>query len=698
MALIPVGNAGFRVPGAAPTPRVDRQPSLGEGLAEVGRAGMQVADQMLRESARQLAEDTAAMQDERREQNAAIRQEIAEIRAERRRAAELDSAQRAEQARQAMQAAHDQVAEQFRAGDLDEVGFIGQFRSAIDDERQRALKGADPAFAPMIERALVGAEREVQRKAAGTVVAVTKDRRKAKVVELSELLQRDAVSDPAAAIVRNDALLDGEVGTLGQADVATRKATFREQAWRSHFTRAIEDNRDNPAALNALRGRISGTQALDPNQQTALLTSIDTRQTLLENRGRAAAEASDRRAQQAFTALQSLDAQGLPIDPGFLSATMARLKGTPLEEAARAIASGSAASAKFGSLSVREQDAVLADEYAKAAKAGVDPARSAHLAKLRGIRNASEAAYKADPWQAGVERGQIEPPAPLDLSDPNKAMESFTARMAQAPTIDRLAGRQVSPLKPDEARQLGDMLDRMPIPERTRFLGGIGKVIGGRRLEDLSRQLGAKNNELGIAAAMEAHQFRTQSGRSVAELYLEGADAIKTDRVKLGTTEAQTMRADVYDRIGDAYTSPAAREAAVDVAMKLWAREAVAGKSLSAGEAVRMSTGGIMEIAGHKTPMPYGWTEDEVRWAINRIDGAAIAAAAGTTAQPGAPLKGNETRVRVGDSLMTASELAAQIQSVQLRSAGSNRYVLQVGNQIVTREDRTPFTISLVKP
>ena len=99
---------------------------------------------------------------------------------QRRRAAELDSAQRAEQARQAMQAAHDQVAEQFRAGDLDEVGFIGQFRSAIDDERQRALKGADPAFAPMIERALVGAEREVQRKAAGTVVAVTKDRRKAK--------------------------------------------------------------------------------------------------------------------------------------------------------------------------------------------------------------------------------------------------------------------------------------------------------------------------------------------------------------------------------------------------------------------------------------------------------------------------------------------------------------------------------------
>jgi len=686
MAQIPIGNAGFRVPSGAPTPRVGDGPGLGDALVQAGRVGSAVAEDMRQEEAARVREEVRV-----------AREQAAEVRAARRQQAQIDAGTRSMQAELDMEDLQAQLAERLRAGTIDQDQYASDLSAGIQKIRGAALKDADPEWAPLVEKSLIGAHKKTERAARATITDANRRAVGAKITEATELLGRAAISDPEAAIRRADALYDGAAGTLGADAVAKGKAAFREQAWRSHYLRGIEANRDNPQGLDALRGRISGTAALDPNQQTALLTAIDTRQQLLVNRGQADAERRDRKAQQAFDALQALDAQGLPADPAFLSATLGKLKGTPYEEAARQIVNGSAATAQFGALPVAQQDAVLAGEYAKAREGGLTPARAKHLKKLEGIRDASQRAYKDDPWQAALERGQIDPPAPLNLSSPEAAMESLTERMAQAPTLDRLAGRQVTPLKPDEARVLGDMLERMPIPERTRFLGGIGKVIGGRRLEDLSRQLGAKNNELGIAAAMEAHQFRTQSGRSVAELYLQGQEAIAKKVVSPEDMRAAPARSELYELIGDAYTSPAARDAAVDVSLALWAGQRAAGQRPSAEGVVRLATGGIMDVNGRKTPMPYGWTEDEMRQAINRVDGAMIAAAAGG-AEPGAPAKGNETRVRVGGSLMTASDLAAQIGSVQFRSAGMNRYVLQVGNQIVTREDGRPFAVSLVRP
>lgn len=686
MAQIPVGNAGFRVPSGAPTPRVGAGPGLGDALVGVGRMGSAVADDMRREeAARQHEQDVLA------------REQAREVRAARRQQAQIDAGTRSMQAELDMEDLQSGLAERLRAGEIDQDKYASELSAGIQKIRGTALDGADPEWAPLVEKSLIGAHKKTERAARATITDANKRGVLSKLSEATELLGRAAIADPATAIARADALYDGAAGTLGADAVAKGKAAFREQAWRSHFLRGIEANRDNPRGLDALRTRISSADALDPNQQTALLTSIDARQQLLTNRAQAASERRDRQAQQAFEALQSLDAQGLPADPEFLSATLGKLKGTAYEEAARAIVAGSVATAKFGALPVAQQDAVLMAEYAKARENGLTPARAKQLKKLEGIRDAAVRAYKEDPWQAALERGQIDPPAPLDLSSPDAAMTSLTERMAQAPTVDRLAGRHVTPLRPDEARVLGDMLERMPIPERTRFLGGIGKVIGGRRLEDLSRQLGAKNNELGIAAAMEAHQFRTQSGRSVAELYLQGKEAIQKKIIDPEDKRAAPPRSEIYALIGDAYTSPEARDAAVDVALALWAGQKAQGGRPSAEGVVRLATGGIMEINGRKTPMPYGWTEDEMRQAINRVDGAAIAAAASGNAAT-APLKGSEVRVRVGDSVITASDLAAQIGSVQLRSAGANRYAMQIGGRIVTREDGQPFTISLARP
>lgn len=675
MAQIPVGNAGFRVPSGAPTPRVGAGPGLGDALVGVGRMGSAVADDMRREEATR-----------QHEQDVLAREQAREVRAARRQQAQIDAGTRSMQAELDMEDVQSGLAERLRAGEIDQDKYASELSAGIQKIRGTALDGADPEWAPLVEKSLIGAHKKTERAARATITDANRRAVGAKITEATELLGRAAVADPEAAIRRADALYEGAAGTLGADAVAKGKAAFREQAWRSHYLRAIEANRDNPQGLDALRGRISGTGALDPNQQTALLASIDTRQQLLVNRGQAAAERRDRQAQQAFEALQALDAQGLPADPEFLSTTLGKLKGTSYEEAARQIVSGSVATAKFGALPVAQQDAVLMAEYGKARETGLTPSRAKQLKKLEGIRDAAVRAYKEDPWQAALERGQIDPPAPLDLSSPDAAMSSLTERMAQAPTVDRIAGRQVTPLRPQEAQILADMLERMPIPERTRFLGGIGKVIGGRRLEDLSRQLGVKNNGLGIAAAMEAHQFRTQSGRSVAELYLQGQEAITKKIVSNDDMKAAPTRADLYAIIGDAYTSPEARDAAVDVALALWAGQRAQGGKPSAEGVVRLATGGIMEVNGRKIPMPYGWTEDETRRAINLVGREQIEAAA------------DGAEVRVGDAVMSASDLAAQMGSVNLRSAGSNRYAIQIGNRIVTRPDGRALTISLVKP
>jgi hypothetical protein len=302
---------------------------------------------------------------------------------------------------------------------------------------------------------------------------------------------------------------------------------------------------------------------------------------------------------------------------------------------------------------------------------------------MEGIHNASERGYKDDPWEEGVRRGVIDTPVPLDLSGPDALAKGLAGRGAQIEVLDRQAGRQVTPLRPQEAQILGDMLESLPITGRVRFLGGIGKVIGGRRLEDLSRQLGANSNDLGIAAAMEARQARTQSGRSVAEIYLQGREAISKKIVSPDDMKDAPTRAKLYGLIGDAYMSPALRDAMVDVAVALWAGQKATGQQPSAEGVVRLATGGITEFNGRKVPLPYGIAESEFKQRVRAVTPAAIA--------PQLP----DGKVYLGGRSMGSMEFLAGLPRAQLVHAGQGRYAVTAGGAIAANAQGAPLILDL---
>jgi len=235
MAQIPIGNAGFRTPGGAPTPRVGMGPGLGDALVQAGRVGSAVADDMRREEER-----------DRREQEALAREQAREVRTARRQQAQIDAGTRSMQAELDMEDLQAGLADRLRAGEIDQDGYTSELSAGIQKIRGSALEGADPELAPLVEKSLIGAHRKTERAARATVTDANKRGVLAKITEATDVLGRSAVADPETAIARADALYDGAAGVLGADGVAKGKAAFRETAWRSHFLRGIEANRDNP--------------------------------------------------------------------------------------------------------------------------------------------------------------------------------------------------------------------------------------------------------------------------------------------------------------------------------------------------------------------------------------------------------------------------------------------------------------------
>ena len=690
MPTIPIGNAGFAVPRAAPAQPVSTGPGLGAGLAEVGQGGMAAASDMLAGERAALRDDVNAQRQQaaeiERERRAIARQQEAEARqaaAEQKRLAASTAAVNyeidAEDARAAVDA-------RLKAKEISPEQYGMELTTALAEVRDRVRQTVDPEYHQAFEQAAIRPTRKAMLDGLATVTGVVKDGVLAQLDGARESLGRLAVSDPARAITQAGKLFDEQYApVVGEKEAGKLKQAFTERAWRDHFTRAVADATADPRRLTALRGAIAGQGAMDPGQQTALLASIDTKVQTIQQRNDAAADRALRRQEQTWKAAEATMAAGLPLDPEYATRTAAALKGSAFERAFVDMVQGSAETARFGSLPIQQQDQVLMGLYAER-KAGTNPTVEARIQRFERIRDSARTGYAQNPWEEAAKRGQIDAVPPIQFGSLEQLAGSLAARMAQAPVIDRLTGRPTSPLQPEEARALGDFLERLPVPERVKALGELGKQIGGRRLEALASQLGAKHGELETAAFLEARGTRTASGRSVAEMYLLGRRTI-TEKMtdQFAQSEVRAARAAIEAEVGDAFTSERARTAAIETATALWASQKVdgLGNSPSPKGVVTLATGGIVEHAGRKTVVPYGWQPQEFEAAVSKLDGARIAAAAG----------GRD--LRVGDSKVSADDLAKQLGSVQLRSAGANQYELQVGNQFVRRADGRPFRLAL---
>ena len=504
-----------------------------------------------------------------------------------------------------------------------------------------------------------------------------------------ENLLRLAVTDLPQALGMAKGMY-GEAGPFagikGPEAAAKAGQAFKEQATRAHFTARVGQAQGSYQQLGALRKEIAANGDLDPMQQSAMLSSIDSRQQILENRATAGRERAERQAQAALTGLQTLADGGFPVSAAYASEVMAKLKGTGHEAAAREILSGVAETAGFGSKPVAEQDRIVQEMIADAAGTGVDPAQSKRLNKLIGIRDASARDFATNAWRAAADRGQIDAIPPLDSSSIGGLVQSLGDRLQLIDTVDQAAGRPVSPLQPEEVAGLSRMLGALAAPERAELLGEVHKTIGPQRMMALSAQLMKDDPTAAVVAAATANSIKTDAGESVGALILKGEEAIKGKRVKIDDMAGFGIQSEMREALGDAIASPAAADAAVSAAMKVWAAKAADGDSISYREALQAVTGKIVEHAGRKTLAPTGWTADEFERAIEALDAPTLAAATGN--QP----------LFVAGQPVDAESLAKQLDKLALKQGSNDRYALQLGQNLVTDEARRPVYIRLDKP
>lgn len=678
---------GFQTVAPAPTPRIVQGPSVARAMEGFGQTVERIgADMQQTEDRRAAAAEEAAVR-EARQRDAEARAEQAAAAAEQKRINRLKAANAATELEMSVDAARGDLDDQLARGAIKPEAYQSKLQEFIGERQGKLRNSLDPSMHLDFDEA---AKTPIRRAQLGTIRALSEHRKREAVAELDkarENVQRIAVKDLPRALAMGAQLYSREgpyAAQIGIDQAQKQGQAFRENATRVHFLGRVANSQNDARALSGLRGEISGNADLDPTQQAALIGQIDSRTSVLENKAIAAGERQARKQDQAYKAIQDLDAQGLPLSPAFVSQQMAILQGSPLAEAAAGLIKGAAATAAFGSKTVPQQNAIIEQAFAQARATGVDPASSKHIQKLVGIRNATEAAVKADPWRAANERGQLDAVPPLDMTSVGGMAQSLQARMAAAPIVDQMAGRTVSPLRPAEADGLAETINALPVPERTKMLGAIQTAIGPERMRAVAEQLKNKDGTLGIAAAYQALDMKTETGVNLGEIVLRGAEARKNKTVKIDEAAETGLEAQVRKAVEGAYATPGATNAAVEASMTIWAGLKADGRSVSPTEAVRIATGGVTEHNGQKIPMPYGWDDRRVKRSIASITPEYVQAQAGS-----------DKPLWIGSQQMLPEDVARMIPRAQLRSAGPGRYAIRIGDNLVTTDGRRPFTIAL---
>lgn len=685
MPRSPMSN-GYR-PGFATV-----QPAIGGIPGNVGgpstsQAIARAADQVVnlaadykdtQDRANQQRQDIAAQQAETlaREQAQAAAETAREQAAEQKRIGRLQAANAAVALEFDAKEFTDRLGEDVRTGKVKPEEFGAKQQEFLTKRQSEYRQQLDPSFHIDFDQASIRPMRASQIDGRRILADHQKDVAKAEISKGVEGLTRMALFNPDRALTYGQLLFapDGDVAKTLGVDVAQKEgAKFVETAMRAHYLKRVQEGSNSGRALTDVRKAVSTDTRLDPIQQTSLLASIDSRMGVLEARGQAAALRQERQQVAAFAELQSIDAQGLPLRPDFVAKTMATLKGSPFEAQAIALVQGTAETAALGSKPLSEQRRILEAEFARARAQGIDLASSNLLQKRKGIVEASESAYRSDPWRAANERGHLDAIPPLDTSSLPAVVQSLSARVQAAPTVDALAGREVSLLRPEEANQLADTLSSLGIPEQTKLLGAMHEQIGPRRMMALSEQLKSKNDVLGIAAAYKASGAKTTSGVDLAELMMRGDKALKDKTVKVDEAAITGTRPSIARLLDGVYDGTARTDAAVTAAMRVWAGSNAAGKSIGPEEAVRLAVGEIVEVNGQKFPAPYGWSASQTKQSIGKIDAAYVEQYAGK-----APLQ-------IGNQEMLPEDVARMMKFATLKPAAEGRYAVQIGGRTVMR-------------
>ena len=439
----------------------------------------------------------------------------------------------------------------------------------------------------------------------------------------------------------------------------------------------------NIAGIQATRAMLEGKdgESMDPARRASLITKaygfengILAAQQRQQQKADAEAAARETAATNAYNKVfENLWSKGRYLSMQEISETSAVVAGTTLEKPFQDLVKSQSQVAGFASMSLTQQESEL--ERMRAAGSdptlGVTSTEQKTYEQFEKINAAAQQAYKENPWKAAQDRGVIRDVPSVTITDVNSALQLIAQRMPQIGIVEDRAVRQISPLQPDEAEQLGRVISVLPPNQAASALAAIGNTIGTQaRVADLARQMGDKDRPLGMAMAFSNAQ--TTAGRFTAELVLSGARALKDGTVKPDTQKEIGWRSDIAREIGDATLNQEVRQQWIDSAYLIQAAISAEGGGTDISRAVNLATGGLrIQRDGSKIPRPYGMSDDTFTTRVNGLRASDFIAQA------------PDGNVYSGGVPIPLDKFAAQLSDASLVHAGQGKYAVRAGTGFV---------------
>lgn len=685
---IPANPFGQEIARAAPQPGRSPLPAqfsspLPEAVAGLARTGQAIAGTMMDDAYRAKLE-----------QDRQIEADLKEL-AHRRQAAEKAQAlNELASARQALDELGAQIDDGLQNGTIAKTDAERIYRERLAEIRTERLSRV-----PEEHRGAIGRDLDTAGARLGGAVrrAVGKQDEadtRAGLLSHLEVIEREAVKNPGALAIGLTAI--EELGPWAGFNGEQRQKlaqTLRERVTLNRATAAFSAAKQSVAALGEVEKRLAGDEFadLDPARRTALLDRIETQKLHLQQRAEIAAQRAAREAEHrlrvagaAAEGMSQLLDRGLVPDEGYIGQVEAAVRGTPFEAVVPALMKQAATTGGFASQPLAVMDAHL-NELRNRAGAGTNPEQQKQIERLQKLRDAAERDYRDDPLVAARNRGVLPSLQQLDMSNLAALAPALAARREAAGLVATITGQPVSLLTATEAENLGSYLRTMPVQQQATAIEGIVTALGpGDDVRAMAGQIAGKDRTMATAIMLAATGNRTSAGRSVAEVYLRGAEVLATKANK-GQNDKElraqaTIHGNMAQEIGDAYFAPSARDMYVDAAVKIQAALKAEGATDADERAVRLATGGItVNRGGFRTVKPYGWTDSE-------FSGWLTATAEQLRAAGGSYL--------AGGTALTAEQLAAALPRSRLAAVGEGQYVIVgAGGQILRRPDGGPLVL-----
>ncbi|WKB53023.1 hypothetical protein [Eleftheria terrae] len=666
---IPVGNFGNTVAAPQQAARVTANTASAEALAQLGQTVQNVAvDQM----ARQTRVDQLQMQEEMRKRDLEERTTAARVRTTT--INDLADLQ-------------DEVNRGIVDGSIPKDKAAEVWQQRVQEKLEGRLDGVSPDFSGQLT---VEFENLTRRGLNGVRDAVTKrdqQETRANLLALDEQYQRMAQRDRPRAQAEFFAQIDalGPQAGLAPEQVAQMKQGFTE---RTTFTEAfslVRGAKDDMGSIRRAREVLAGEgfAGLDPQRRAQLDAQLDgyethilQKQEIAAQRAARQAEANLRRAGAAFETAQRLVDSGVPLAADEYERLAAATAGTPYAGGLRALQQQAREVGGFAAQPIRVQRAALDQVNAAIAQNGASEALVKRRDALQKVLDGSARDLQEDPLRAGLQRGVITEIAPIDTRSVAGLVASLGARQQSAQVVGAWAGQAVSPLTSEEADQVGKLINVLPVDQRSSAIAQMATAMGPQQAAALGRQLAPKDKALGIAIGMAG--AKTTAGRYTSELVLRGAQAIRDQTVKESDTTAKNDRAKVIKAIGDAYPNQELRETMIEAAVLTHAGLKSENDD-DVEKAIKLATGGIVERAGKKVPLPYGMDANTFDKRIRSLTPADIRA----------------EQVFIGGKPVPAADFLSKVGEAVLIHAGQGRYAVQAGAGVATDDKGRPIIIEV---